>query len=79
VTDLPYLDCTRLVIAMISPPEHIALLSLSMLSLMRAAHRLGGAALGVIGALISESGNTLPPERSSTPARHRTSAGGCGC
>ncbi|CAL2058636.1 protein of unknown function [Streptomyces murinus] len=33
---------------MIGPPEHIALLSLPMLSLMRAAHRLRGAALGVI-------------------------------
>ncbi|GAA1044701.1 hypothetical protein [Streptomyces murinus] len=47
MTDLPYLDCTRPVIAMIGPPEHIALLSLPMLSLMRAAHRLRGAALGV--------------------------------
>ncbi|WP_425245547.1 hypothetical protein [Streptomyces sp. NEAU-NA10] len=79
MTDLAYLDCTRPVIAMIGPPEHIALLSLPMLSLMRAAHRLRGAALGVIGALIPESANTLPPGRSSTPARHRTAAGGCGC
>ncbi|UXY23417.1 hypothetical protein N8I84_35535 [Streptomyces cynarae] len=46
---------------MIGPQEHIALLSLPMLSLMRAAHRLRGTALGVIGALIPESGNTLPP------------------
>ncbi|MFH9938128.1 hypothetical protein ACH4OT_02185 [Streptomyces murinus] len=63
MTDLPYLDRTRPVIAMIGPPEHIALLSLPMLSLMRAAHRLRGAALGVIGALM-ESGNTLPSGRS---------------
>lgn len=48
---------------MISPPEHIALLSLPVLGLMRAAHRLRGAALGVIGALIPESGNALPPGR----------------
>ncbi len=48
---------------MISPPEHIALLSLPMLSLMGVAHRLTGAALGVIGALIPESGNALPPGR----------------
>ncbi|MGY0057418.1 DUF1931 family protein [Streptomyces sp. LZ34] len=48
---------------MIGPPEHIALLSLPMLSLMRAAQRLRGAALGVIGALIPESGNALPPGR----------------
>lgn len=48
---------------MISPPEQIALLSLPMLSLMRVAHRLRGAALGVIGALIPESGNALPPGR----------------
>ncbi|MER5669122.1 hypothetical protein [Streptomyces mirabilis] len=60
MTDLPYRDNTRPVIAMISPPEHIALLSLPMLSLMRVAHRLRGAALGVIGALIPESGNALP-------------------
>ncbi|MFD4549536.1 hypothetical protein [Streptomyces sp. NPDC058466] len=83
MTDLPYRDNTP-VIAMISSLKHIALLSLPMLSLMRAAHRLRGAALGVIGALIPESGNALPPGRSSTPARHRTtscpgSAVGCGC
>jgi hypothetical protein len=63
VTDLPNRDSTRPVIAMISPPEHIALLSLPMLSLMGVAHRLRGAALGVIGALIPESGNALPPGR----------------
>ncbi|WP_406175088.1 hypothetical protein [Streptomyces sp. NBC_00996] len=63
MTDLPYRDNTRPVIAMIGPPEHIALLSLPMLSLMRVAHRLRGAALGVIGALIPESGNALPPGR----------------
>ncbi|MGW5433010.1 hypothetical protein ACWET9_38380 [Streptomyces sp. NPDC004059] len=63
MTDRPYLDCARPVIAMIGPPEHIALLSLPMLSLMRAAHRLRGAALGVSGALIPESGNALPPGR----------------
>ncbi|MET7884657.1 hypothetical protein [Streptomyces avermitilis] len=57
MTDLSYRDNTRPVIAMSSPPKHIALLSLPMLSLMRAAHRLRGAALGVIGALIPESGN----------------------
>ncbi|MER5853440.1 hypothetical protein ABT126_42650 [Streptomyces sp. NPDC002012] len=32
MADLPYRDNTRPVIAMISPPEHIALLSLPMLS-----------------------------------------------
>lgn len=42
MTDLPYLDCIRPVIAMIGPPEHIALLSLPMLSLMRAAHPADG-------------------------------------
>ncbi|WP_327327066.1 hypothetical protein OG735_34610 [Streptomyces sp. NBC_01210] len=45
MTDLPNRDNTRPVIAMISPPEHIALLSLPMLSLVRVAHRLRGAAL----------------------------------
>jgi hypothetical protein len=34
VTDLSYRDNTRPVIAMIGPPEHIALRSLPMLSLM---------------------------------------------
>ncbi|MEU1456694.1 hypothetical protein [Streptomyces avermitilis] len=63
MTDLSYRDNTRPVIAKSSPPKHIALLSLPMLSLMRAAHRLRGAALGVIGALIPESGNALPPGR----------------
>ncbi|MFD9223513.1 hypothetical protein ACFWDI_26735 [Streptomyces sp. NPDC060064] len=48
MTDLPYRDNTRPVIAMIGPPEHIGLLSLPVLSLMRVAHRLRGAALGVI-------------------------------
>ncbi|MEU4493278.1 hypothetical protein AB0F96_07395 [Streptomyces sp. NPDC023998] len=44
MTDLPYRDNTRPVIAMISPPEHIALLSLPMPGLVRVAHRLSGAA-----------------------------------
>ncbi|MEU0398597.1 hypothetical protein ABZ208_38890 [Streptomyces sp. NPDC006208] len=40
MTDLPYRDDTRPVIAMINPLEHIALLSLPMLGLVRVAHRL---------------------------------------
>ncbi|MFF7140560.1 hypothetical protein ACFZB5_04880 [Streptomyces nodosus] len=63
MTDLPCQANTRPVIAMIGLPERIALLSLPMLSLMRVAHRLRGAALGVIGALIPESGNALSPGR----------------
>ncbi|MCX4420267.1 hypothetical protein [Streptomyces mirabilis] len=84
MTDLPYRDITRPVIAMIDPPEHIALLSLPMLSLMRVAHRLRGAALGVIEALIPESGHAPPPGRIqyTSEAQHfvlPASAGGCGC
>lgn len=48
-------DNTRPVIAMINPPEHIALLSLLLLSLVRVAHRLRGAAL-VQRALIGPNG-----------------------
>ena len=45
MTDLTHRDNAHPVIAMNNPPEHIVLLSLLTLSLVRVAHRLRGAAL----------------------------------
>lgn len=64
LTDLPYRDRARPVVAMLSPPDRIGLLSLPSLGLFRVPHRVRDALLGVIGALFPEApGRTVVPGR----------------
>ncbi|MEV6653150.1 hypothetical protein [Streptomyces sp. NPDC051219] len=64
VTDLPYRDHARPVVAMLSPSERIALLSLPSLGLFRVPRRVRDAVLGIIGELLPvESGRTSLPGR----------------
>ncbi|WP_069464854.1 hypothetical protein [Actinacidiphila rubida] len=64
LTDLPYRDQARPLVAMLSPSDHIALLSLPSLGLFRVPRRVRDATLGVITELLPEaSGTTRVPGR----------------
>lgn len=64
VTDLPYRDNARPVVAMLSPSERIALLSLPSLGLFRIPRRVRDTVLGAFGELL-----LAEPGRSSLPGR----------
>jgi hypothetical protein len=64
LTDLPYRDQARPVVAMLSPSDHIALLSLPSLGLFRVPRRVRDATLGVITELLPEA-----PGRTPVPGR----------
>jgi hypothetical protein len=73
LTDLPYRDRARPLVAMLSPPDHIALLSLPSLGLFRLPRRVREAALGVITELLPEaSGRTLVPGRIQDAGQRRS-------